>query len=166
MHPVSVSKSGQRPRRGPRAQSGIMLLEALVGILIFSVGILALVGMQASMIRATTDVRNRSEASFLANQIIGRMWLDRTNLATYAHRPTGGGTTCDPTGADSTNATVTAWLASFTTAGQSTYLPGATTAKQQIIVNTASNNLVTVRICWQSPTDASPRNVVATANIN
>jgi len=61
-----------------------MLLEALIGILIFSVGILALIGMQATAMRATIDAKYRSEASFLANEVIGRMWVDRANLASYA----------------------------------------------------------------------------------
>jgi len=149
--------------RGPRAQEGVMLLEALIGILLFTVGILALVGLQASMIRATNDVQYRSEATYLANQIIGRIWLDRTNVANYAHRPTGGGATCDPTGADGTNAVTTAWLTTVTST-----LPGATAAMQQIVVDTtaAANNRVTVRVCWRGPQDAAPRNIVATANIN
>lgn len=147
---------------GPRrTQSGVMLLEALLGILIFSIGILALVGMQAAAIRATTEVKYRSEATYLANQIIGRMWLDRNNLAAYAHRPGGGGTTCDPTGTESSNATVVAWLATINSS-----FPGAASSKQQVIVDTASNNLVTIRICWQLPQESSSRNVVQTANIN
>ena len=69
--------------RPARSQTGVMLLEALIGILIFSIGILALIGMQGAAIRNTTDARYRSEASFLANQIIGQMWVDRANLALY-----------------------------------------------------------------------------------
>ncbi len=61
-----------------------MLLEALIGILIFSIGILAMLGMQAIGMRATVDAKYRSEASYLANQIIGQMWVDRANLGSYA----------------------------------------------------------------------------------
>jgi type IV pilus assembly protein PilV len=66
---------------------GSVLLEALVGMLIFSIGILALVAMQAESIRNTSEARYRNDASYLANQIIGRMWADRPNLASYAHKP-------------------------------------------------------------------------------
>lgn len=63
-----------------------MLIEALIGILIFSIGILALIGMQATAIKNTTDARYRSEASFLAQQIIGQMWVDNvTLLSRYDH---------------------------------------------------------------------------------
>lgn len=61
-----------------------MLIEALVGILIFSIGILAMIGMQGVAMKNTTDARYRSEAAFLATQIIGQMWVDRTNLGLYA----------------------------------------------------------------------------------
>ena len=67
-----------------KLQSGVMLLEALIGILIFSLGILALVGMQATAVRATSDARDRTEASNLTSQLVGQMWLDRANLANYA----------------------------------------------------------------------------------
>ena len=70
--------------RSAKFQSGVMLIEALIGILIFSIGILAMIGMQATAMRNTTDARYRSEAAFLASQIIGQMWVDRANLASYA----------------------------------------------------------------------------------
>ena len=35
-----------------KPQSGVMLLEALIAILIFSLGVLGIVGMQASAIKA------------------------------------------------------------------------------------------------------------------
>jgi len=66
-----------------RTQSGVALLEALVGILIFSIGILALMGLQAQSIRNTVEAKYRNEAAYLANKIIGQMWVDRANLAQY-----------------------------------------------------------------------------------
>lgn len=69
--------------RVAKSQAGVMLIEALVGILIFSIGILALIGMQAVAVKNTTDARYRSEASFLATEVIGRMWVDIANLPKY-----------------------------------------------------------------------------------
>lgn len=57
-------------------QQGIVLLESLIAILIFSVGILALVGVQAVMIKNTNDSKYRADASFIAQQKIGLMWAD------------------------------------------------------------------------------------------
>lgn len=69
--------------RAMKPQSGVVLIEALIGILIFSIGILALIGMQATAIRNTADARYRSEASFLATEVIGRMWVDIADLAKF-----------------------------------------------------------------------------------
>src|SRR3954466_15060626 len=69
--------------RATRHQSGVMLIEALIGIPIFSIGILALLGMQGTAIKNTTDARYRSEAAFLAQRIVGQMWVDIANLASY-----------------------------------------------------------------------------------
>jgi type IV pilus assembly protein PilV len=55
----------------------------LVAILIFSVGVLAIVGLQANMIQNTADAKYRSEASYIAQSRIGQMWADPANLATY-----------------------------------------------------------------------------------
>ncbi|MFO1318169.1 MAG: type IV pilus modification protein PilV [Burkholderiales bacterium] len=136
--------SPRRPHSGRRPQSGVMLLEALIAILIFSLGILALIGLQAQSIRNSSEAKYRADASFLANQVIGFMWADRANFSQYAHRPTG--SVCAPTGSDSTNANVLAWLANV-----SALLPSATSAKQSITVDSTTRR-VTVRICWESKT--------------
>ncbi len=62
------------------AQQGVVLLEALIAILLFSVGVLAIVGLQASMIRNTADSKYRADASYIAQQRIGLMWSDPANL--------------------------------------------------------------------------------------
>jgi type IV pilus assembly protein PilV len=63
---------------------GAALIEALVGILIFSIGILGLVGLQASMTRAQGAAKYRADAAYLSSEIIGAMWADKPNLASYA----------------------------------------------------------------------------------
>lgn len=67
-----------------RQQKGATLIEALVAVLIFSIGILAVVGMQALSVRVVTDAKYRADASFLANQALGRLWGDPANLAAHA----------------------------------------------------------------------------------
>jgi type IV pilus assembly protein PilV len=57
-----------------KQQSGVMLLEALIAILIFSLGILGIVGMQASAIAASRDAKFRSDAGLLANELVAQMW--------------------------------------------------------------------------------------------
>jgi type IV pilus assembly protein PilV len=70
------------------AQRGVVLIEALVAILIFSVGILAIVGLQANMIKNTAEAKYRSEASYIAQARIGQMWADPANLASYVETDT------------------------------------------------------------------------------
>ncbi len=143
-----------------------MLLEGLIAILLFSMGIIALVGLQAVAIKNTADAKYRVEAAFLANQIIGQMWADNpTNLAGYAHHPTTAGGACNFGGAASANANVTAWLGDPATLGTvAGNLPGATSARQQIAIG--AGNLVTVTICWQGPQEAAPHSFVTAAQIS
>jgi type IV pilus assembly protein PilV len=66
-------------------QKGSMLLEVLVAILIFSFGILGIVGLQAASIKSVSDAKYRTDASFLANELVGRMWADHISVvAGYA----------------------------------------------------------------------------------
>ena len=72
----------------PRRQRGGALLEGLLAILIFSIGVIGLMGMQAASIKNTTLAKQRVDASFIANQRIGIMWVDQANLASYAESAT------------------------------------------------------------------------------
>ena len=73
-HKVSPAKS---------AQQGVVLVEAMIAILIFSMGVLAVVGLQAAMVKNTADSKFRADASYIAQQQLGQMWADPDNLATY-----------------------------------------------------------------------------------
>ena len=123
--------------RTGKSQAGVMLIEALIGILIFSIGILALIGMQAAAIKNTTDARYRSEAAFLANRIIGEMWVDRANLPLYDDAAVG-------------YVPRTVWRQDV-----EQLLPGISVANAilipQISVLPANNNQVTVQLQWRQP---------------
>lgn len=69
-------------------QRGVVLLEALIAILIFSMGILAVVGLQAAMLKNTSDSKYRADASYIAQQRVGQIWVDQANLAAYAENDT------------------------------------------------------------------------------
>ncbi|MFA6040113.1 MAG: prepilin-type cleavage/methylation domain-containing protein [Methylophilus sp.] len=58
-----------------QGQQGAALLEALIAILLFSLGILALAGLQAAMIKNTDDAKYRSEATFVAQEMLGNIWI-------------------------------------------------------------------------------------------
>ena len=68
----------------PKPEQGMALVEGLIAILIFSIGILSIVGLQAANLRQANDAKYRVDASFLANQTLGMIWADRENLTAYA----------------------------------------------------------------------------------
>lgn len=58
-----------------RPQRGMALLEVLVSVLLFSLGILGLIGLQARAINYSVEVEDRNRAAMLANEIASAMWL-------------------------------------------------------------------------------------------
>lgn len=141
------------------SQHGVILLEALIGILIFSIGILGLMGLQAASIKSTTEARYRSEAGYLASQIVGRMWADRSNLANYA---LAAGTTCNI----ATTTALMQWLCQVETT-----LPGVTAAANRPTIIVAADT-VTVTLMWRygpEPADTTidpPRRHTVITRIN
>ena len=67
------------------AQKGLVLLESLVAFLVFSLAVLALVGLQATMIKNAGDAKYRAEASFIAQSKVSELWGDPSNIAGGAH---------------------------------------------------------------------------------
>jgi type IV pilus assembly protein PilV len=132
-------------------QKGVLLLEAMIAILLFSVGVLAVVGLQANAIKNVAQSKYRADASFLADQIVGQIWANRNNAATYAYA-----------GAGSAPAVAAAWVTQVQQG-----LPNATTYPPTITVATTNYvgpptyvaHQITVTVRWQTPDEfsASPR---------
>lgn len=76
-------------KTSPKLQGGVVLLEALVAILIFSIGILAIVGLQGAAVKTAADARYRSEAAFLASELMSQIWADAPNVAQYEYPGSG-----------------------------------------------------------------------------
>ena len=78
--PIMKTPTHKTPKS---SQQGIVLIEALVAVLLFSMGVLALVGLQAAMMKNTEDSKFRFEASYIAQQWLGVMWAnpDPVNLS-------------------------------------------------------------------------------------
>lgn len=72
----------------PRQQDGSALLEGLIAVLIFSLGILALVGLQANSMRVVTDSKMRIDASNIAGQRIGEMWAKQGEIKSFEEEDT------------------------------------------------------------------------------
>jgi type IV pilus assembly protein PilV len=140
----------------PSQQQGVILLEALIGILIFSLGVLALVAMQAISVSTVSNARYRTEAAFLANEIIGDMWVDRglnySNVPNYV-----------VTSGSAAGAPAQAWVNKVYT-----MLPSSATYPPNVAVVTPATGgrQVTVTLRWRAPDAVSPSNHVAVAFIS
>jgi len=156
-----------------RKQQGVMLIEALIAILIFSLGILGMVAMGSVAIAAQSDSQYRTEAANYANEIVSEMaiqaqaaaynqaanaFVPNAALQTFAHQPASGGY-CSFAGAASTNPAVLDWISRISGAVDTKRsLPGATNVSQQIVVDQTPGsgfNRVTVTICWQPTSSAA-----------
>ena len=138
-------------RVAPRPQGGNFLLEALIGVLIVAFGVLGLIGLQAKTIQNVTDAQFRSEAVFLANSLIGQMWItdrDATRVANFA-TAAGPGTPYDE-------------FKKFV----AIRLPNATANVPTVTtpaVAPLTGTQVTVTVFWQPPGDTAVHDYVATA---
>ena len=83
MNPLALAPARRRRTTTSRRLHGIALIEVLVALLIFMLGVLGLVGLQTSMTRAQTEAKVRADAAALANELVGRMWTDLDNVVAY-----------------------------------------------------------------------------------
>ena len=127
-------------------QQGVMLIEALIAILLFSTGILAMIAMQGLAISYSADAKYRSDAAFFANELFGQIWVDRGNLVNYVY----------PGGTAPALAT---WKGKIDAS-----LPG-TAANPPVITVDALTGTVDITIRWQAPNADSARSYRSVAII-
>lgn len=174
---MKMSQASRTQGRRSRRQGGMFLIECLVAILLFAIGVLGIVGLNAVAVASQSDAQYRSEAANLANRVAQEAWLNvdritgptpvaratslRTALEKFRHQPSG--EDCAFSGTAATAAPMTGWLV------DARKLPGATAAMQQVLVDTDAAtgfNKVTVTVCWQVPTNPVPRRHVFAAFVN
>ena len=108
-----------------RSQRGVALIEVLVSILLFTLGILGLIGLQSRAIGFSVDAEDRNRAALLANEIASVMWINRTVVVPAA--------------------SLTAWQTKVADPTNSGLPNGAGT------VTNVSANSADVRITWRAP---------------
>lgn len=157
----STSRRPIRLVKAPATQRGIVLLEALVALLIFAVGVLGLIGLQATSVKQAAAAEYRSTAVLQANDLISRMWTaDRfaTDWSNQFDSATAG-------------ASYTAWKNAWSSA-----LPGAgiTGNEPKVSFETVAGGiagsrgtiLATVVIQWKAPSDDDTRNYTVVAQLD
>ncbi len=66
-------RSAKGPRRAGR-QRGVTLIEVMVAVLVFSFGLLGLVGLQARATQYSIGAEDANRAALLANEVVTTMW--------------------------------------------------------------------------------------------
>jgi len=142
--------------QAPGRERGVMLIEALIAILIFSIGILAVVGMQSVAIKNVTESKHRSEAAFLAEELMAQMWIDQnisppptqvnTSNVTFANYNYGG------TGGPPPR--LAAWVDRVNKRLAGSTEPGVM-PKVTITNATASGATVKIELFWRLPEETS-----------
>lgn len=125
------NKSSKVSLANLKKQSGVLLIEAMIAILIFSFGLLGLVGLQVSATQSSMHAEERIQASLAANNMVSMLWV-RQSL-THA----------------SVAADVAAWKASV---AANAGLPNATGDV------TIAGNVATITITWKAPSKKASDN--------
>lgn len=67
-----------------KQQSGSFIIEALISVLIFAVGLIALMGMAGQAVNQVGQTKFRNDASNLAGELTGQMWVGNATLSNFA----------------------------------------------------------------------------------
>ncbi|MPT11564.1 hypothetical protein [Comamonas sp.] len=152
--------------RQGRHQHGIALIESLVSIIIVMTGILGIAGLTMKSATWAGHAQYRTEAGMFASQIVRLIELKvsrsspdnlANSLAAFQHQPDG--EMCDFSGSSAGDASFKGVLKAARGEQANVHgLPGATAAMQQVRVDAANDNRITVTLCWQGPNDPAVRN--------
>jgi type IV pilus assembly protein PilV len=136
--------------------AGYFLLELLISLTLFAIGILGIIALQAISIRDNTQAEYRLNASFLGDALIAQMWADdRTPTSLVNNYQTGG-------------AKYAVWLAKV-----SAQLPGAVANPPTVTVTVVNGpappatakTLIDVALKWKMPGESDVHQHVATTVI-
>lgn len=152
-----------RSRHAPAScQRGVLLHEALVGILIFSIGLLTIADLQTQVIARFNDARYRSAAALLANRIITALRTEVSSASPGAppwaqlQARFSSSSACETDAAAVTTGTISTasdgycrWRASVA----ATLPMGNTHPAPAPLVEIDATGLTTVTLFWRTPGD-------------
>lgn len=148
------------------AAQGIVLIDALVAILIFSIGIIGLVSLQGSAIDLTGGANNRLNAALLTDQLIAQMWTtpDPSQLAMLFAGADGDGGASYKTWFDGLDCSAQTRAAGCLP-GAKAHPPKIVVTPQTIARSGTTQYQVTVTVSWQAPGESSAHSYVSTTAI-
>lgn len=127
---------------------GSALIESLLAILIFSVGLLSLLALLTATLKESDNARYRSEASLLATDLVSRMWSGERSLSSLRQR-------FDPLADEYQR-----WLKRV----QST-LPGVTNNKNLPELRIDDERIITLTLRWRIPSDTQQHQLVVVTRL-
>ena len=130
-------------------QQGGSLLEGLLAILVFSVGMLSLLMLLSTSLVETGNARYRSEASLLASDLVGQMWTGDRSLDALRKRFT-----------DTESDDYQRWL-------RTVYdrLPGTDGTNNLPAITIDDQRKVKIVLYWQAPGDGKKHQLLTLATI-
>lgn len=130
-----------------RRQLGFTLLETLVALVIFSVGLLGIVALQARSVQLSVDGEDRNRAALLADEAIAALWNSVSG--------SGAGACDDAMAVNAGGCAVTVNLSTAAMTAWSTnvglVLPGGSGS----ISAPDADGIITVSISWRPPSRAA-----------
>jgi len=138
--PTCPSATGQR---------GSSLVDALLALLLFSAGMLALLRLMSATLSESANAQYRNQASQLASALVASMWTGDRSLAALQARF--GNTSADD---------YQAWLRNV-----QAQLPGAHVAALLPVVSIDAQRHVAITLQWRAPSDASAHQLQVQAMI-
>ncbi len=89
-----TARDNQAMRRAPRRQRGFSMVEALVALVVLSVGMLGIASLYIVTLRSSGSAMSRMQAINLASDLGDRIRANRNAGASYAGAPAPNGTVC------------------------------------------------------------------------
>lgn len=126
-----------------RKQRGVSLIEALVAITIFSIGLMGVAGLQLKNLHGSSDAKHRALASMFAEELTNLAMADYSNAANYKTED-----------ACTTGSACKRWKDKVA----STLPGGSATVDYDDTSGSADNGKLSIVITWTSATDSSSTN--------
>lgn len=151
-------------------QRGLTLIEVLVTILILSVGLLGMAGLQARLQQSEMEAYQRAQALLLLDDMANRIAANRNQASLYptgTTAPLGAAMTCPTSTATQQERDLREWCQSLQGAGETagTSKVGAMIGARGCVESIGSNQYL-VTVAWQglTPISAPPAGVACGLN--
>ena len=151
------------PRAGLADQQGTSMIEVLITIVILSIGLLGLAGLQSRLQASEMESYQRAQALILLNDMASRIATNRTHISDYVVDPASplGDGDC-PGGTTQQQVDATEWCEALKGAAETSGAGsvGAMVGGRGCVESLGSNEYL-VTVAWQglTPISAPPANV-------